>query len=100
MIWETQEDGSSVLLMSRVTTPDAASYICALDKRDEEMDDENQEIDNDLPLSELSKKRREKMRTQRQRVMKSIIHAIVCTFLASETSRFFISMMGFYSLPK
>ena len=60
MIWEAREAGSSVLLMSRVTTPDAASFIRELGKRDEKSDDENEKKEDDLTLSKLGTKQKKR----------------------------------------
>ena len=60
LMWESQDAGSSELVMSRVTTPVAASYICGLDKRDEKSDDENEKKEDDLPLSALGTKQKKK----------------------------------------
>ena len=63
---------------------------------DEEMDDENEEIDDDLQLSELSTKQKKRRNEDTEAESdESMTHAIVCTFLASETSRLFILMMAF-----
>ena len=59
-IGEARDADSSILLMSRVTTPDAASFIRELGNLDEKSDDENEKKEDDLPLSALSTKQKKR----------------------------------------
>ena len=100
-IREAQDADSSILLMSRVTTPDAALFISELGNSDEKSDDENEKKEDNLILSELGTKQKKRRNEDTEAGgMTSMTKALMtkalrCTLLASETSQFFILKSGF-----
>ena len=100
-IREAKDADSSILLMSRVRTPDAASFISELGNSDEKSDDEDEKKEDNLTLSEYNAKQKKRRNEDREAggmtvmTMALMTKPLRCTLLASETSKFFILKTGF-----
>ena len=65
-IGEARDADSSILLMSRVTTPDAASFISELGNSDEKSDDEDEKKEDNLTLSQYNAKQKKSRNEDRE----------------------------------